>query len=101
MEEIKKLFSFDKKVKRTEFILVWLFALISTGLVMIPIQEIVPEPLHGVSALIAMGAFIWVMASNYVGRTKDTGINPLFAWLALVPIVNIIFLLYLVFTPSK
>jgi uncharacterized membrane protein YhaH (DUF805 family) len=101
MEEIKKLFSFDKKVKRTEFILVWLFAVIITGLVMIPIQEIVAEQLHGVTALIAIGAFIWVMAANYVGRTKDTGINPHFAWLAFVPLVNLIFLLYLIFTPSK
>jgi uncharacterized membrane protein YhaH (DUF805 family) len=101
MEEIKKLFSFDKKVKRTEFILVYLFGIFIVGIVMIPIQEIVPEQLHGLFALIAVGTFLWIIAANYVGRTKDTGLNPHYAWLAIVPIVNIIFILYLIFTPSK
>jgi len=101
MEEIKKLFSFDKKVKRTEFIVVYLFGVIALSIIMIPVQEILSEELYGLVALIAVVAYIWVMVANFVGRAKDAGLKGYYALLILVPLVNIIFLLYLVFTPSK
>ena len=101
MEEIKKLFSFDKKVKRAEFIGVYLFGVLALSILMIPVQEILPEQMFGLAALIAVVAYFWVMAANFVGRAKDVGLKGYYALLILVPLVNIIFLLYLVFTPSK
>ena len=103
MKELKKLFSFDRKVQRAEFIVVYiLLALVAGGLGKImDLNEHLPEQHLALLMLAGFVILIWALAANFVARTKDTGLEAKYTWLILIPFVNFIFFLYLVFKPSK
>jgi uncharacterized membrane protein YhaH (DUF805 family) len=103
MKELKKLFSFDRKVQRAEFIVIYILVSLAAGGLgkIMDLNEHLPEQHLTLLFLAGLVLIIWVLAANFVARTRDTGLEARYAWLALIPFVNVIFLIYLVFKPSK
>ena len=100
MEDLKFLFSFDKRLTRSGFIGTW-FALVFGSILGVALISALPESVLGLFLLVFIGAYVWALLAMYVKRMNDMGWNGWYVLGLLVPLVNIFVFGACLLTPSK
>lgn len=117
MNIFKLFFSFDGKIHRVPFILVhvvyWLIAVIMVGTYSGPTSVAVDTTMTNipnlqvfmsVTGFVSLAVFVVILYSTicvYIKRFRDTGFSPWLTLLILVPVVNLITFIFLIFYPPK
>jgi uncharacterized membrane protein YhaH (DUF805 family) len=97
------LFSFESRIKRSTFWKIIIpVLLISLGLSIVFEAEGDPQGLLlSIAGLILSVPLVWVLYAAYIKRLHDLGKNGWYALLVLVPLINLLFILYLGFVPGN
>jgi len=100
MNELNRLFTFNKKSTRAEFIGTLLFNFFIGG-VGIFLADSLSEDIAGIAFFTVAVVYIWILLANYVGRMRDMGWDAWNVVFMVVPVVNIFVLLFCLFAPTK
>ena len=95
------------KLKRMEYFLYSIIATAATAvlavLAVMAFMDGISNPISGIIALMLILATLVPIVANWLiatKRTRDTGLNPWWVLLLIVPYVNIAFSIVLLFAPS-
>ena len=100
METLKNLFVFNKKLTRSDFIVTWI-GLVFGSVIFVALASALPENLMPLAMFAFIVAYVWALLAMYIGRLNDMGWS---AWCVvgiLVPVVNLIVFIAMLFTPTK
>ncbi len=96
-------FSFENRIKRSTFwkITIPVF-LISFGFsIVFEAEGNPPGLLLSIAGLILGVPLIWVLYATYIKRLHDLGKSGWYALVVLIPLINLLFILYLGFVPGN
>lgn len=96
-------FSFENRIKRSTFwkITIPVF-LISFGFsIVFEAEGNPPGLLLSIAGLILSIPLIWVLYATYIKRLHDLGKSGWYALVVLIPLINLLFILYLGFVPGN
>ena len=97
------LFSFESRIKRSTFwkIIIPVF-LLSLGLsIVFEAEGDPPGLLLSTAGLILSVPLVWVLYATYIKRLHDPGKSGWYALVVLIPLINLLFILYLGFIPGN
>jgi uncharacterized membrane protein YhaH (DUF805 family) len=97
------LFSFESRIKRSTFWKIIIpVLLISLGLSIVFEAEGDPQGLLlSTAGLILSVPLVWVLYATYIKRLHDLGKSGWYALVVLIPLINLLFILYLGFVPGN
>jgi|GEM_PF-5258793 len=90
-------FSFAMARKRADFAIPSMTML----LVLLLSFELIAHPLFRFIMPIFFAISFWSVLALFVGRFRDLGLRKIFLFFLLIPVLNVVFYLYLLFKPSK
>lgn len=87
MNALNRLFTFNKKSSRSEFIGTLLFNFFIGG-VGIFLADSLSEDIAGIAFFTVAVVYLWILLANYVGRMRDMGWDAWNVVFMVVPVVN-------------